>query len=88
MNKHFEDAVYYLKRAGETAKAGIEEELDPLEERIREMAGKEKEIEQGRLDDLKTDLKDLQERAEGDARERIAEAREKIETYRTQEQEA
>jgi hypothetical protein len=88
MNKHFEDAVYYLKRAGETAKAGIEEELEPLEERIREMAGKEKEIEQGRLDDLKTDLKDLQERAEGDARERIAEAREKIETYRTQEQEA
>jgi hypothetical protein len=27
MNQHFEDARYYLKRAGETAKAGIAEEL-------------------------------------------------------------
>ena len=89
MNKHFEDAIYYLKRAAETAKAGVAEELDGIEDRIRELTGREKEeIDQGRLEDLKADLKDVQERAEGDARERIAEAREKIEAYRTQQQEA
>ena len=33
MNKHFEDAKYYLKRGGETARAGISEELEPLKER-------------------------------------------------------
>ena len=36
MNKHFEDTQYYLKRAGETAKKGIAEELEPVEERVRE----------------------------------------------------
>jgi hypothetical protein len=25
MNRHFEDAAYYLKRAGETATAGVRE---------------------------------------------------------------
>ncbi|PSQ39186.1 hypothetical protein BRD13_03950 [Halobacteriales archaeon SW_5_70_135] len=31
MNKHFEDARYYLKRAGEHAKLGLREELEPVE---------------------------------------------------------
>jgi len=34
MNKQFEDTKYYVKRAGETAKKGISEELEPIQERV------------------------------------------------------
>ncbi|MBX0324505.1 hypothetical protein EGH21_15860 [Halomicroarcula sp. F13] len=82
MNKHFEDARYYLKRAGETASKGVKEELEPVEQRFRELTGKESEPEPGRLDKVKTDLKDLQQNAEGEAEQAIADARSKIESYR------
>ena len=67
MNKHFEDARYYLKRAGETAGKGLKEELEPVEARFRELTGKEEEPEPNRLEAVKADLKALQERAEGEA---------------------
>ncbi|SDF53734.1 DUF7553 family protein [Halorientalis regularis] len=83
MNKHFEDAQYYLKRAGETAKKGIVEELEPIQDRIDTvMGGDETEPEPNRLKEIRADLKELQGRAEGEAKEAIADAREKIETYR------
>jgi chaperonin cofactor prefoldin len=78
MNKHFEDARYYLKRAGETAKRGVSEELEPIQERVTELTGKEEEPEQTRLDELRADLKDLQERAEGEAATAIEQARERL----------
>ncbi|WP_276272456.1 DUF7553 family protein [Haloarcula litorea] len=83
MNKHFEDARYYLKRAGETAGKGVREELEPVEQRFRELTGKEEEPEPGRLDKVKADLKDLQQNAEGEAERAIEDAREKIEAYRS-----
>ncbi|WP_336337217.1 DUF7553 family protein [Haloarcula brevis] len=82
MNKHFEDARYYLKRAGETATRGVKEELEPVEERFRELTGKEEEPEPSRLEAVKSDLKELQEKAEGEAEEAIADARQKIGDYR------
>jgi len=82
MNKHFEDARYYLKRAGETAKRGIAEELEPVEERVRELTGNEAEPEPGRLEDIRADLEDIQERAEGEAKEAIGDAREKLRDLR------
>jgi len=82
MNKHFEDARYYTKRAGEHAKAGIEEEVEPLVERINELRGVEPEPEPSRVEKLQADLKALEQRAEGEARERLAEAREKVTAYR------
>jgi len=82
MNKHFEDARYYLKRAGETAKKGVEEELEPIQERFREVTGNEDEPEPSRLDSIKADLTELQKSAEGEAKEAIADARERIDTYR------
>jgi hypothetical protein len=82
MNKHFEDARYYLKRAGETAKKGVSEELAPLEERLQNLTGGEEEPEPGRLDSLREDLQSLQERAEGETKEAIADAREKLDSYR------
>lgn len=83
MNKHFEDTRYYLKRAGETAKLGVTEELEPIKERFDELTSEgESEPELSRLEEIRADLKDVQERAEGEAKEAVAEARDRIETYR------
>jgi uncharacterized protein YjbJ (UPF0337 family) len=82
MNKHFEDTRYYLKRAGETAKQGIQEEVEPLQERVQRIIGEEEEPEPGRVEKLRADLKEVGERAEGEAKEAIGEAREKVTQYR------
>jgi hypothetical protein len=84
MNKHFEDARYYLKRATETAAKGVLEELEPIESRFRELTGREEEPEPSRLAAIREELDTLEERAEGEAKEAIAEAREKLKSYRQQ----
>jgi len=84
MNKHFEDTRYYVKRAGETAKKGIAEELEPLEERVKELTGNETEPEPSRFEEVRADLKELQGRAEGEAKDALGSAREKLEEYREQ----
>lgn len=88
MNKHFEDTRYYLKRAGETAKKGISEEIEPLQERVQELRGEEEEPEPGRVEKLREDLKELGERAEGEAKEAIEKAREKLGEDQTEEKAA
>ena len=83
MNKHFEDTRYYLKRAGETAKKGISEELGPVRERVDDLIGEEEEPEPGRVERLREDLSDIQQRAEGEAKEAIGEAHERLESIRS-----
>ncbi len=78
MNKHFTDTRYYLKRAGETAKKGISEEIEPIQERVTELTGEEKEPDASRLEEVKADLKELQGRAEGEAEKAIGQARERL----------
>ena len=85
MSKHFEDARYYLGRAAEHAKAGVKEELEPVEARVKELVGVEQDLEEpepSRLDRLQADLKGLEERAEGEAREAVASARARVKEYR------
>jgi archaellum component FlaC len=82
MNKHFEDARYYLKQAGKKATEGIKEELEPIEERFREVTGREKEPEPGRLEKIRNDLEDLQDRAEGETKSAINDAIDRIDQYR------
>lgn len=82
MNKHFEDTRYYLKRAGSEAKRGVSEELEPIRERFDNLTGSEEEPEPSRLDEVRADLKEVQQKAEGEAREAIADARGKIADYR------
>jgi hypothetical protein len=83
MSKHFEDARYYLGRAAEHAKAGVKEELEPVEARVKEFVGaEEEEPEPSRLDRIQADLKGLEERAEGEAREAVASARARVKEYR------
>lgn len=89
MNKHFEDAKYYLKRAGETAKAGISEELEPLMQRVDDLVDREEaDPEPGRFDEVRAELETLQQRAEGETREAIADARERIDAYRSERDDA
>ena len=90
MNKHFEDARYYLKRAGETAKAGVSEELEPIQERVKELTNREEEADEpepGRFDAVRQELKELSEKAEGETREAIDKARAKIDEYRKEKDE-
>lgn len=82
MNKYFEDTRYHLKRAGETAKKGVKEELEPIEDRFRDLTGREEDPAPSRLDKIRDELEDLEERAEGEAREAIADARSRIREYR------
>jgi len=82
MNKHFEDAQYYLKRAGETAAKGISQEVGNIRDRFQTLVGGDEEPEAGRLDEFRADLDDLIEKAEGQTRERLEEARERIDEYR------
>jgi DNA-binding PadR family transcriptional regulator len=84
MNKHFEDARYYLKQAGKKATKGVREELEPIEERFRELTGREKEPEPGRLEKVRDDLEDLQKRAEGEANKAISDAIDRIDQYRNE----
>lgn len=85
MNKHFEDTRYYLKRAGETAKAGVSEEIEPIQERVNDLIDREEEApEPGRFDEIRSELKELQQKAEGETREAIANARERIDNYRAE----
>lgn len=83
MNRHFEDTLYYLKRAGETAKKGVTEELAPVEAKVRKMTGREKEPEPSRVAAVRNDLKEVQGRAGGEAKKAIGTARETIGEYRT-----
>jgi prefoldin subunit 5 len=84
MNKHFEDTRYYVKRAGETAAKGLQEELEPIERRLKELAGGEDEaVSTGRIEELRADLQAVQEKAEGEAKKALGEARAKLDAYRT-----
>ncbi|WP_323190553.1 hypothetical protein [Halostella sp. PRR32] len=78
MNKHFEDARYYIKRAGEHAKKGVTEELEPVEARFRELTGSEQEPEPSRLDNVREELEAIEDRAEGEAKDALAKARRRI----------
>ena len=82
MNKHFEDARYYLTRAGKKAKQGVAEELEPVEEKFTELTGADAEPEPGRLDAIREELGEIEERAEGEAKEAVEKARKRIRSYR------
>ncbi|MFW5939141.1 MAG: DUF7553 family protein [Halolamina sp.] len=82
MASHFEDARYYMGRAVDHAKAGIKEEVESVEQRVRELTGREKEPEPGRLEKLQADLQELEGRATGEAREAVENARERLTAYR------
>ena len=88
MNRHFEDSRYYLRRATETAAKGLSEEIEAVEARLREVTGREGEPEPGRIEEIRAELGRLQDRAEGEAREAIGTARERLGGREAEEAEA
>lgn len=82
MNKHFEDTRYYLKRASEHAKEGIVEELEPVEEKARELTGREKEPEPGRVEKLRAKLSEAKRRVEREVQATSAAAEAKLRSMR------
>jgi hypothetical protein len=82
MNKHFEDARYYLGRAAEHAAEGLREELGPAEDRVRELIGAEREPDPGRVEKIQSELRDLEQRAQGKSKDAIASARKQLAKYR------
>jgi len=64
MNRYFKDTLYYLKRAGKTARKGVSEEVKPVEQKVRSLAGREKEPEPSRLDRVREQVTEVRETVE------------------------
>jgi hypothetical protein len=78
MNKHFQDAWYYLRRAFDHLRIGVAEELAPVEAAMRARFGWEEadaEEPRTRLDRVRTEFRNV------DA-EPVRKARERIDQYR------
>ncbi|QLH79716.1 hypothetical protein HZS55_21545 [Halosimplex rubrum] len=75
MNRHFQDTLYYLKRAGETARKGVSEELAPVEKRVRGLTGREREPEPGRVEAVRERVAGEANAAVGDVREAVGRRR-------------
>ncbi|WP_138004690.1 DUF7553 family protein [Halalkalirubrum salinum] len=79
MNRHFKDAWYYLGRTVFHVRAGLSEQLSPIETRVRKALGREVEQPQvSRVETVKAELRELPSRVAGEAREVTAEARHRV----------
>ena len=78
MNRHFEDAWYYLGRAADHLRIGLEEELEPFLAAVQERFGDEAaaEPEPTGLDRVRTEFEEVR-------RDPVGTARERYETYRS-----
>jgi hypothetical protein len=72
MNKHFEDAWYYLGRAADHLRIGLEEELEPFLAAVQDRVGEgdEAEAEPTGFDRVRTEFKEVRQDPVGTARER------------------
>jgi hypothetical protein len=77
MNKNFEDAWYYARRAGRHLSRGVREELAPVERRLRRATGREQET-TSRTERWRAELKSTEEKAERRARRAMRRARERV----------
>ena len=80
MNKHFEDAWYYLRRAAHHLRIGLNEELEPVFDAIDERFGDGDETEEAPtgLDRVRTELGTVRRDPVGTARERFDAYRERL----------
>jgi hypothetical protein len=84
MNRHFEDAWYYLRRAGEHLAVGLREEAAPVERRVRKALGREREDEPeptGR-ERIESELRTVPRRAGRGGKKAIRKAQGRIQRYR------
>jgi hypothetical protein len=77
MNKHFEDAWYYGKRAAKHLTRGVREELARVERRFRKATGRE-ETRTTRVQRWQAELKATEDEAAARARRAVRKARERV----------
>jgi hypothetical protein len=77
MNKHFQDAWYYLRRAADHLRIGLEEELEPVVAAYHERFGEEEDEPESRFDRVRSEFETVRDDPVGTARERVAEYRER-----------
>ena len=82
MNRHFEDAWYYLRRAGNHLAVGLREEAELVERRVREALGREPAPEPTGRERLETELRGVPRRAERGGKKAVRRARGHIKRYR------
>jgi hypothetical protein len=82
MNRHFEDARYYLGRTVESAAKGAYYELRPVVGRAKEAVGEEPEPEPEGFDAVKADVETMRDRAAHEVSATVDSARERIAAYR------
>ncbi|WP_459194626.1 DUF7553 family protein [Halosimplex sp. J119] len=75
MNRHFEDTLYYLKRAVRAARKGVTEEVAPAEKKVRELTGRAEEPEPRRVETAR-------EKLAGRVRGAVREVRATVGSYR------
>jgi hypothetical protein len=80
MNKHFEDAWYYLRRAWTHLTAGVREELAPAERRARRWVGRETEQEPSRGERVRRNVRDGRQTARERAKHAVRDVQERLET--------
>lgn len=84
MNKHFGDAWYYFRRAGEHLSVGLREEAERVERRARKLVGREREPEvpaSGR-ERLEAELRRTPRRVEVGGKKAVRRAQTGIRRYR------
>jgi len=80
MNKHFEDAWYYLRRAWTHLTAGVREELAPAERRVRRWVGRETAPEPSRGEKVRRNVREVEQKAQERAKSTVRDVQERIET--------
>lgn len=78
MNRHFQDAWYYARRAGKHLSRGVREELEPVEDRVRSATGREKEQEISRTQQWRAKLKAREYEVERRARRAMRQVRDRV----------
>ena len=78
MNKHFRDAWYYLRRAGTHVGLGVREEFTPMERRLREMTGRERDPKPSQREKMRQSVRDTERTARHRARDAMHDARTRL----------
>jgi hypothetical protein len=83
MNRNFKDTKYYLRRAAETARAGVAEELKPVRERVSRLRGEDEEAEsEGRITKVQSRATSGAQRAKGELETVVSRGRERAKSVR------
>ncbi len=84
MNKHYSDAWYYIKRAGEELLSGLSESSTTMEMRARDRLGMEQQSDETQTDRLKEELETIRAQTELESERLFSHAREQIEDIQQQ----